>query len=137
MKRSFSLLELIFVVAIVTIIASTAIGKFSSSLSKATILKLKGDITHIRDGLNNYKNQNILLNSQDSLDDLDSDGILFKKLLSYPIVSSNTKGGWEKISSSSYKAWVSKEDFVLFNYDSTNFTFDCDIKDDLCKELTQ
>jgi prepilin-type N-terminal cleavage/methylation domain-containing protein len=54
-REAFSLLEIIFAIAIISIIAIIAIPKLGNSLDKTNIIKIKSDILLIRDGLNRYK----------------------------------------------------------------------------------
>jgi len=138
MKKSFSLLELIFAIVIIAIIASVAIPKLTNNLSKANIVKLKSDINAIRSGLNEYKNDLILQGEDDTLDTLDDGELLFKNVINYELISQKKPGFWEKIDQTTYKAWIDDDNFVLFSYNKTNSTFDCDIKqNEYCKELTQ
>ena len=139
MKKAFSLLELIFTISIVAIIALVAIPKLSNSLEKTNILKFKSDIAAIREGLSIYKRSFILKGEPlSSLDSLDIDEKLFKKVINYTILSSSKSGSWEKLSNSKYKAWISSRDFVEFSYDKNYFLFDCDLKSSkYCLELLQ
>ncbi len=139
MKKAFSLLELIFTISIIAIIATVAIPKFSNTLEKANIVKLKSDISAIREGLTRYKT-NFILKGEDNFEqeNLDKDELLFKKVIDYNIISSKSGGSWEKISNNSYNAYVNSTDFVEFIYDKDNFTFDCNIKKNIyCEKLTQ
>jgi len=139
-SRAFSLLEIIFAIAIISIIAIIAIPKFGTTLDKTYIIKIKSDIILIRDGINRYKNKQILSGSSISLDSLDdNDELLFNKILSYPIVSSTTQKSatWEKISATSYIVWLYNEKSLEFNYDKVKYTFDCNKNDENCKEFSQ
>ena len=138
MKKAFSLLELIFTISLIAIVASVAIPKLSNSLTKTNLVKFKSDISNIRQGLNEYKNNSILKGEDNILDNLDEDELLFKKVINYTIISSNKSGSWEKVSSTQYKAWIDNDTSVLFTYDKENGSFNCDIKkSDYCKELIE
>ena len=138
--KAFSLIEIIFTIAIISILAIVAIPKLQNTLTKADIIKIKGDITLIRDGLIKYKNKQILANDTTSLVSLEEDdSLLFGKILKYPIIASNFHHtrSWEKISNNSYKVWLTTDQFLEFSYDSTNYTFDCDKNNQLCEEYNQ
>ena len=137
---AFSLIEIIFAVAIVSIIAIVAIPKLSTSLDKTNFIKIKSDILLIRDGLNRYKNKQILKGETSTLDSLDDNSnLLFNKILKYPIVSSSSKkiSTWKKISDSSYTVWLDNETTLEFVYNKANYTFDCSKNDENCIEFSQ
>ena len=140
LSTAFSLLEVIFAIAIVSIIAIIAIPKLGNTLNSANIIKIKGDIIMIRNGLQEYKNKIILSNNIEILNNLESTQTqLFDKIISYSIVASNTNKptSWNKISNEKYKVWIDSTVNLEFIYDKANYTFDCNINDDYCKELTQ
>ncbi|MEA3384222.1 MAG: hypothetical protein U9Q20_06075 [Campylobacterota bacterium] len=139
-KKSFSLIEIIFVISIAVIIAMVAIPKLGSSLDKANMVKIKSDVALIRDGLSQYEDKMILSNESTALDSLeDSEDILFDKILQYPIVSSTEQKSlsWSKLSNSSYQVWITSSESLIFNYNKDDFTFDCNFDDNYCEELTQ
>ncbi len=43
----------------------------------------------------------------------------------------------DKISNNTYEVWIDSHNKLEFTYDNSNFTFDCNINHDYCKELTQ
>jgi len=140
MKKSFSLLELIVVIVILSIIVTVAIPKFTTGIEKSNLSKIKSDIMLIRTGINEYKEKAILQAQDLDLETLDDDNNnLFSKVLRYPIrsTSSPKPASWEKISDESYRVWIDSTSSTIFYYNADNFTFDCDFKDQYCKELTQ
>ena len=139
-REAFSLLEIIFAIAIISIIAIIAIPKLGNSLDKTNIIKIKSDILLIRDGLNRYKNKQILKGDLTPLDSLeDSDSLLFNQILTYPILSSNKQKStvWNKLSNTTYIVWLDDEKSLEFIYDKVNYTFDCSKNEENCKEFTQ
>ena len=139
-SKGFSLLEIIFVIAIISIIAIVAIPKLGTSLDKTNNIKIKSDIILIRDGLNSYKNKQILSGGFSILESLDDNNeLLFNKILTYPIVSSTTKKStsWEKLSNAKYIVWIDSKKSLEFKYDKINFTFDCNKNDENCKKFSQ
>ncbi|MEA3553584.1 MAG: prepilin-type N-terminal cleavage/methylation domain-containing protein [Campylobacterota bacterium] len=139
-SKAFSLLEIIFAIAIISIIAIVAIPKLGNSLDKTNIIKIKSDIVLIRDGINRYKNQQILKADLTPLDTLEDDeSLLFNKILTYPILSSNKQKSttWNKLSDTKYIVWLDSEKSLEFIYDKVNYTFDCNKNDENCKEFTQ
>ena len=117
-KKAFSLIEIIFVISILGIIASVAIPKFNNSINKANIVKIQSDILTIRDNLNSYKTKNILSNNNYALYSLDN--IIDKKI-------------WIKLSKTSYSVNVN-DSVVVFTFDIDNYTFNCNKQDKNCIE---
>ena len=136
--KSFSLIELIFAILIIAIISSIGISKLSYNNTNAIILKGKNDLNIILYALKKYKTNLILNNLPNDLDSLEIDSnktYLFSKILKHPFISKIDKGGWEKISDTKYRYYVSTNQSVVFRFDKTNFTFRCNKKNQLCQEL--
>ena len=138
-KKSFSLLEIIFIIVIISIISIVAIPKIFNNIQSANIVKLKADIALIRNSIIEFKNKQILLNTNINLTTLeDNNQLLFNIVLKQPILAVEDKANsWSKISSNKYKAWIDNKLFVEFIYNSTDYSFNCDYDDNYCKELNQ
>ena len=139
-NKAFSLIEVIFAIAIISIIAMVAIPKLGSSLDKANIIKIKSDIMLIRNGLVEYKNKMTLSQQTDILNSLEnSSDILFDKILTNPIIASaeSKSTAWSKVSDTTYKVWLTTEENLIFTYNSDEYSFDCDNTISYCQELTQ
>lgn len=150
--RAFSVIEILVVVIVVSIIAGIGITKISKSVEFSSKAKIKSEVSTIRLAIYTIK-QNLTLSGSsiifDRLDDssIDSLGeLLFNgfnsvQLLKYPIISSNTSnaksGDWVKIGNTTYRAYISKSEYVDFSFNNLKFTFDCDYSNQLCKELGQ
>ena len=137
-KKGFSLIEIIFTVALISIIASVAMSKFDDSLNSTNLAKIKSDILKIREGINKYKNTMILKNEIESFNSLDTnDEDLFSLVLNTPITSSTNQkaSSWNKISNTEYNVYINSTDFIEFQFDLENYTFNCDRTGILCKDL--
>lgn len=137
-KKGFSLIEIIFVLLTIAIIITVAVSKFDSALDNTNITKIKSDILQIRAGINQYRNKMILKNETASFNSLDDNNIkLFNKVLQNPILSSreNIAKAWSKISDTKYQVFLDKTNALEFVFDTSKYTFDCDISNTLCKEL--
>ena len=137
-KKGFSLIEIIFVILTISIIMTVAVSKFDTALDNTNVNKIKSDIVQIRAGINIYKNKMILKNETISFDSLDDNNIaLFNKVLQTPIVSSNEKSAkaWSKLSNTTYKVFLDNTNSLEFVFDTSTYTFDCDITNSLCKKL--
>jgi type II secretory pathway pseudopilin PulG len=139
LKKSFSILEIIFTITIISIIITIAIPKLFNNVSNANIIKLRADVGLIRNGIKTYINNQLLSNTSKSLGILDkNDNLLFELILTTPIISNKNSGGnWSKSSSNRYHAWIDSTLSVEFIYDNELNSFDCDFANEYCKELTQ
>jgi len=151
MKKSFSLLEIIFVITLISIISMIAIPKLFLNITSASYTQVKSDIALIRSAIISNKNKNIISGKGEafisSLDDARIN-VTYEKLfvgkvgdilLQYPIISTSFEkkeiGKWIKVSANNYKVFIDNKKAIEFVYDSSNGTFDCDYKEDLCKDL--
>lgn len=153
MKKSFSIIEIIFALVIIGIISSYAINKYFNSLEKANFLKIKSEVTLINNAINQlYSNQTLLGNNSFIIERLDEASInsagetLFNGynefvLLDELILSTNEEkrklGFWIKLSDNIYKVYFSNESFLEFYLDSENILFSCDKSLSLCKKLEE
>ena len=137
-KKGFSLIEIIFVLLTITIIITVAVSKVDTALDNTNLTKIKSDIIQIRAGINLYKNSKILKNETVTFTSLDDDNEdLFSKVLPTPIKASqeNIAKSWSKITDQKYKVFIDNENAIEFIFDTTKYTFDCDIKNTYCEEL--
>ncbi len=139
-KKSFSIIEIIFTISIISIILVVAIPKLNNSLESAQTMKIKNDIVLIREAITKYKNKMILKNNLSTIATLDDNSkLLFNKILQNPIVASNEQkiSSWSKLSTNTYKVFIDNINSVNFTYNSSNYTFNCNSENIYCKELTQ
>lgn len=153
MKKSFTLLELVFVVLIISILSYLAITHNYKSVQKANLTQLDAEILLIRNAIEQNYNDRIMLNtSAKYIEFLDEASIetnsqtLFDgyqdDILLDPIIFSTTTqkkkiGQWIKTAQRSYKIYLNNNESVKFTYDNNKGSFDCNFKEPLCKELTQ
>lgn len=157
MKKAFTMLELIFVIVVIGILAAVAIPRMMVTRNDAVIVKGKSQVSAIRNGISLQKSRNILkgitFNGSyypNKLDDVTSyitDGnTLFyfsdgnsSNILEYPIYSKkNADGHWIKTAANKYAFFVTQDKNVSFEYNVTTGSFDCpDHSDEDCKQLTQ
>lgn len=142
MSKAFSLLEIIFVLLIISIILSFFMGKFDDSLKSAYKTSVKAEISLIRNSINKINSKKILLN-KNILTKLDEalvekeKTLLFENILQMPLLSTNSikkdLGKWIKTSSTKYKIYFTSNKYLEFEY--KNNTFVCLSEINLCKEF--
>lgn len=96
MKKAFTLLELVFVIAMLGVLASIAIPKFATNKNEVEIKKAKAQIAQIRAGITSYVNKQILAGESDIYPkylekDKDESDELFNNILSQPIIATKAK----------------------------------------------
>lgn len=125
-KRAFTIIELIFVIVLLGILATIAIPKFSESIKQADITKAKSKVAAIRSGLQVYKNKHILVGDAPYPNTLDSDANhLFDKVLPFATTPSTNRGGWSKCGKNQYCYYINGG-YLKFVYDAALGTFTCD-----------
>lgn len=142
MKKSFSLLEIIIVILVISIISSYIISKSTNTINFANQSKIKSEISLIRSSIVKFSTKQILLD-QDYIVSLDnanidqSDSFLFENILDAPLLSTSTEdkeiSKWIKISQNSYKIYLDQNIFLEFEFDNNDFICISDVE--LCKEF--
>lgn len=133
-KGAFSMIELVFVIVVLGILASLAIPKFAATRVDAQIAKARTTIASVRSGIVSERQTRIItgdsefIDAGNGTDELD-DGGLFGGVLMYPITDSATNGNWTNTGystteSATYKFKISNVD-VEFTYTQDTGRFDC------------
>ncbi|HIP54969.1 MAG TPA: prepilin-type N-terminal cleavage/methylation domain-containing protein [Sulfurimonas autotrophica] len=147
MKKAFTMIELVFVVVILGILAGVAIAKFSATRTDAQIVKGRCDITSIRSAILTDRQAHIIRGdyryisglSQDSTTLFDGNGTAGRELLMYGVVADTTDGHWRTTDGSApyrhYLFRVGGQD-CSFTYDSNTGKFTLDINQpQICNRL--
>ena len=147
MKKSFSLLETIIVIALIAIISSMGVYKLFFNVNNSNSLQIKTQMHLIKNGIVKKNNEQILLAQVEQLSSLDDasnntkNQMLFSNILNQPLISTNeiqkTIAKWIKLSNTQYKIYINASQSIVFTYNSAKATFDCDDSNEQCKELYQ
>lgn len=154
MKKShaFTMIELVFVIVVLGILAAVAIPKFGPMVEDAKIAKGKSTISSIRSAIVTDRQSKLILGVSSfagALDDASTaagqelfDGNATVSILTYPIYASSEAGGWMKITTAagktaSYRYYISNSRTVDFHYTSGDGKFDCDHSVADCVLLTK
>lgn len=73
MKKAFTMMELIFVITIIGILASIAVPKFAATRSDAEVTKAKATVASIKTALSTERQLRTLRGDFTAIDDLDND----------------------------------------------------------------
>ena len=148
-RNAFTMIELVFVIVILGILAAVAIPRFAATRVDAQIAKARSDIASIRSAIVSERQSRLIQGDSSYINSLSSGtSTLFdgngttatdSKLLMYGISSGTTDGHWSTDSASfPYVSYVYKVDgsSCNFTYDSNNGTFKLDASQPaICSKL--
>ncbi len=143
MIKAFSLLELLIIITTISIILTFAIPKFSDITNNSTLVELKSNLAIIRNGINKFKTNQILLANSSDITSLDTAQFdkenepLFTKIIDFSLLSTtssiNESKKWIKTSTNSYEYILNPSKKVIFVLEEN--TFKCKSSFDICKEI--
>ncbi len=142
LREGFTLLELVFVIVVIGILASVAVPKLWVTRDDAIISKGRSDVATIRGAISTLKQKNLLEGNStllpaqlDTASENTENAELFSKILDYPVYSKDAEGNWMKTGAAQY-SYKFMGHSVTFTYNSATGKFDCDHTDKYCRELT-
>lgn len=127
MKKAFTLIELVFVIVILGVLATVAIPKLIVTRDDAEIAKAKSQIAAVRSGIQLKRNEMILSGTQGYPTNLEDGACCFGGILSTRIEErkDDNSYGWKKETDGSYTINTNKEQ-VKFTYDKDKGSFKCE-----------
>ena len=140
-KNAFTMIEMVFVIVILGILAAIAIPKMAATRTDAEIAKGRADIASIRSAIVSERQSGLMLGSSDYISVLSSDTTtLFtgdgnRTLLMYGIAAQAGSGHWQSTDGKNYTFTI-QSTAVPFTYNSTSGKFDCTHTDTYCPDLT-
>ncbi len=153
MKKAFTMVELIFVIVIIGILAAVAVPKLMVTRTDAIIVKGKSQVSAIRNGISLQKSRNMLHGIYppypSKLDNVNTYNANNQKLfyfndgnksniLQYPIYSKiGMDGHWVKTANNQYAFFITQDKNISFTYNSTAGSFDCNHSKPQCSNLMQ
>ncbi|GAX87087.1 conserved hypothetical protein [Lebetimonas natsushimae] len=157
MKKAFTLIELIFVIVIIGLLASVAVPKFTHLTTNAKSSSIKSIITSVQSAIDNIHSQWIV---NDDFKWIGADGIdhssdfddntgypkklddgkgtdkLFAYVLKVPVLScgNKSKGCFEEYDNNKYQYKYNSSKILKFEYNSSNGLIVCDEGNGVSKE---
>ena len=124
-KKAFTMIEMVFVIVVLGILASIAIPRFAATRTDAEISKGRADVASIRSAIITERQSRLIRGDSSFITaaQLDNGG-LFGGVLTYPIAASTGISGWSSSASGTYVYKVGGVG-TTFDYNATTGTFDC------------
>ena len=129
MRTAFTMIEMIFVMVIIGILASIALPKFAATRTDAQITKARADISSIRSAIMTERQSRLITGDSQFIPVLHSSSTSFfdgngsLSLLTYAIVPQNADGHWHTaVTTGSSGAFTTTYQFKLLGVDNT-FTY--------------
>ena len=122
-RYAFTMIEMVFVIVILGILAAIAIPKFAATRTDAQISKARADISALRSAIMTERQSRLIKGDSSWVPQLsDNNGTLFTgsdnnhTLLLYGVSSGATDGHWERLGVNSYRFHVGGQN-CNFSYD--------------------
>jgi general secretion pathway protein G len=128
MRNGFTIIELIFVIVVLGILASIALPKFGETRKSAEISKGKVNVSAIQSGILNERQARIIQGDSSFISAANlSQSKLFDGVLTKGVTASTTSGHWSQDpdDNSIYYFNVGGVN-VKFKYDASNGSFTCE-----------
>jgi general secretion pathway protein G len=134
-KNAFTMIELVFVIVVLGILAAIAIPKFAATRTDAVISKGRAEVATIRSAIISERQSRLIKGETNYIaaNKLDNNDGLFAGVLTYGIKSSTKSGHWSGGSGTYY--YHVDGTSVKFTYDQNTGKFTCDRSQDYCSEL--
>ncbi|MDD5052402.1 MAG: type II secretion system protein [Sulfuricurvum sp.] len=140
-RNAFTMIELIFVIVVIGILAMVALPRMGTAVDDANIAKAKSDVATLRSVIASERQSRFLQGSSGFITKLDqlsgavsADGDKIfdsnetngSALLTYGVVTGSGEGQWKKSANNQYQ-FKSGSATATFDYNSTNGKFTCTI----------
>lgn len=124
-KNAFTMIEIVFVIVVLGILAAIAVPKFAATRDDATVAKGRAAVASIRSGIVTERQARLIKGDSTWITAAAMDtGGLFGGVLMYPIAASTGDDGWSSSASGTYTYSVGGTG-TTFTYDNTNGKFTC------------
>ncbi len=119
MKKAFTMIELIFVIVVLGILAGIAVPRLAATRDDATIAKMRGDLASIRSGISLKRSQN-MMRGNIGWPEL---GNNFSNVVQGGIKAGNDRNGWTQ-DGDSFKGCVAGQ-CANFTYERVDGNITC------------
>lgn len=123
--KAFTLVELIFVIVVLGILAAVALPKFTPWIEDAYVSKAQSQVSIIRSGLQNYRSKSLLKGTGVTYPDLNT-STLFSNITSEGLPTGTDAGEWSYDASTGKFIFHTDSVKIYFDYDKNTGKFTCD-----------
>ena len=147
-KKAFTMIEIVFVIVVLGILAAIAIPKFAATRVDAEISKGRADIASIRSSIMTERQSRLIVGLNTYIpngkEEYTKNGVTYKQMdfggffggvLTYPIAASTGNSGWSGTQGSGTYTFKILGDSTTFIYNATTGIFDC-TTGTYCSKLT-
>ena len=120
MKKAFTMIELIFVIVVLGILAGIAVPRLAATRDDATIAKMRGDLASIRSGISLKRSQN-MMRGNIGWPEL---GDNFSNVVQGGIKAGNDRNGWTQNGDKSFTGCVAGQ-CAVFTYERVDGNITC------------
>lgn len=128
-RKAFTMIELVFVIVVLGILASVAIPRFAATRDDAQIAKGRSDISSIRAGIITERQGRLFRGNSSFITNaaMDSAAGLFDGVMAYPITAGavGEKGRWRAVVAGTTYTFIINAGTATFTYNQANGVFDC------------
>ena len=138
MRRAFTMMELIFVIVILGILAGVAAPRLFATRDDAIITKTRADIASIRSAITNMRNTNMLAGNFGFPNLEGANSALFDNVLQNGIKpkEADDNSGWTAGANNTY-TFTLRDATATFTYNIADGSFNCPNTNSLCRQLTE
>ncbi|MGE4420020.1 MAG: prepilin-type N-terminal cleavage/methylation domain-containing protein [Sulfurimonas sp.] len=141
-SHAFTMLEMVFVIVVLGILASIAVPRLAATKTDADISKGRADVASVRSAIITERQSRLItgVSSWITAANLDTASGLFGGVLMYPVSNESGKNGkWSATAGSGTYVFRVDNIPVPFTYNQNNGTFTCDTTNvtygEMCKLL--
>ena len=149
-RRAFTMIELVWVIVILGILAAVAFPKFAASRTDAEVAKARSTVAAVRSGIVNerqtrlFRGDNAFITKLDGLAAttatsgtvFDNNGTASCTILMYGVELGSGSGKWRKTANNQYTISINGySNAAVFTYNASTGIFNC-VSNDLCDVLT-
>lgn len=141
-KNAFTMIEMIFVIVVLGILAAIAVPRLAATRTDADITKGRADVAAVRSAIVSERQSRLItgdpswIQNGTGADQMDEGGLLFAGVLMYPVANeSGANGKWSATAGSGTYVFRVSNSNVTFTYDDSDGTFTCNTSLEMCKLL--